>query len=439
MGVHLERALMLYEQSRFDLAEREVRTDLEGEPENATAHALLALCQAERGEVREATWSAQEAVTREPDLPFAHYALASVLQDRERLDEAQQSILEAIRLDPKNTNYLAQLASIRCDQGRWQDAMEATEQGLRLDPEHIACINLRALALNKLGRAAESRAAIESALARDPLNAVTHANLGWACLQKGEADKALEHFREALRLDSEFAMARHGIVECLKTRYAVYRFLLRFMLWMAGLSKPWQWGIILGGAAAYLILLFILLFTVDLDDSSWWGRLIWPLLISYLAFGVMTWIADPLFNLLLRFDRFGRLALSSGQRTASTWVGACLAFAFIFMMAALFTGSHALWAASALSGLLVIPITGVFNCPPGPSRRLMVYYTLAIILCGVVGILLLPAMPAEREDVNLAFVLRMILALFFLGAGVLATFLSGGLVLMLLNRNPRNR
>jgi tetratricopeptide (TPR) repeat protein len=420
MGVHLERALLLYEQSRFDLAEREVRLDLQVEPENGTAHALLALCQAERGETREATWSAQEAVTREPDLSFAHYALASVLQDRERLDEAQQSILEAIRLDPKNTNYLAQLASIRCDQGRWQDAMEATEQGLRLDPGHIACINLRALALNKLGRAAESRAAIESALARDPLNAVTHANLGWACLQKGDVDKAQEHFREALRLDSEFAMARHGIVECLKTRYTVYRVLLRFMLWMASLSKPWQWGIILGGAAAYLTLLV----AVEFEERPWWGRLIWPLLISYLAFGVLTWIADPLFNLLLRFDRFGRLALSAGQRSASTWVGVCLAVAFPFLIIGLFTGAPAAWAAAALFGLLAIPLTGVFNCSPGRPRRIMIGYTAAVAVFGVTGLLLL-AGTAQGGHL-------------LLGIGVLAAFLSGGLVLFLLHRYRRD-
>jgi tetratricopeptide (TPR) repeat protein len=432
MGFHLERALMLYEHSRFDLAEREVRMDLEADPSNATAHALLALCQAERGEIREATWSAQEAVTREPDLSFAHYALASVMQDRERLDEAQQSILEAIRLDPKNTNYLAQLASVRCDQGRWQEALEATEQGLRLDPEHVACINLRALALNKLGRAAESRAAIESALARDPLNAVTHANLGWACLQKGDAAKAQEHFREALRLDSEFAMARHGIVECLKTRYAIYRILLRFMLWMAGLSKPWQWGIILGGAAAYLILLFVMEWN---EEGSWWARLIWPLLIAYLAFGVLTWIADPLFNLLLRLDRFGRLALSPAQRTASSWVGVCLAVALTSLLVALLSGAHVAWAAAALSGILVVPITGVFNCPPGPSRRIMVHYTMGIVSCGAIGIFLLSTIPIAGEDLKETGN-RPVWALIFLGISVLAAFLSGGLVLMLLSRRP---
>src|SRR5262249_14900522 len=310
MGVHLERALVLYEQSRFDLAEQEVRRDLEIEPDNATAHALLGLCLAERGQNREAMWAAQEAVASEPDLSFAHYALASVMQDRERLDEAEQSILEAIRLDPKNTNYLAQLASIRCDQGRWQDALDVTEQALRIDPEHIASINLRALALNKFGRAAEARAAIESALIRDPLNAVTHANQGWACLQRGDVTHALEHFREALRLDAEFAMARHGIVECLKTRYIIYRLLLRFMLWMAGLSKRAQWGLLLGGAVGYLGLLYV--------KGEWpaYAPIIWPVLIIYLLFGVLTWIADPLFNLLLRLDPSGRLALTPAQLAA---------------------------------------------------------------------------------------------------------------------------
>jgi tetratricopeptide (TPR) repeat protein len=430
MGVHLERALMLYEQSRFDLAEQEVRMDLEGEPGNGTAHALLALCQAERGLIREATWSAQEAVTREPDLPFAHYALASVMQDRERLDEAQQSILEAIRLDPKNTNYLAQLASIRCDQGRWQDALESTEQGLRLDPEHIACINLRALALNKLGRATESRAAIESALARDPLNAVTHANLGWACLQKGDATKAQEHFREALRLDSEFAMARHGLVECLKTRYVVYRILLRFMLWMAGLSKRWQWIIILGGAIAYLVLLIL----VNVESEM--APVIWPVLLAYLAFGVLTWIADPLFNLLLRLDSYGRLALSPTQRTASSWVGVCLAVALIGLIVALISWSHTVWAMTAICGLLVLPITGVFNCPPGPTRRNMVYYTLAIIVSGAIGALLLPPASAEKGGSTDRQAIWSFLSFLLLSVSVLGAFLSGGVVLLLLSRRP---
>jgi len=43
---------------------------------------------------------------------------------------------------------------------------------------------------------------------------------------------------------------------------------------------------------------------------------IYGLLVAYMAFALLTWLADPLFNLLLRFSRFGRLAFpaTSGMR-----------------------------------------------------------------------------------------------------------------------------
>jgi hypothetical protein len=357
-------------------------------------------------------------------LPFAHYALASILQDRERFEEARLAILEAIRLDPKHTNYLAQLASICCDEGRWHEALEAAEQGLRVDPENITCINLRALALNKLGRAAEARAAIETALARDPLNAVTHANQGWAYLQKGDSARALEHFREALRLDAEFAMARHGIVECLKTRYLVYRLLLRFILWMAGLSKPWQWLMILGSAVAYLVLLYAV------EEGSPYKRFIWPVLIGYVMFGILAWIADPLFNLLLRLDHFGRLALTPAQVTASNCVGLCLAGTLLGLATASIPGWPHPWLTAAMFGLLVIPVTAIFNCPPGWRRQTMAAYTLAIVLAGVLGLLFLAGRPTgERQPWNPAWL--------FVDIFAVGVFLSGGVNLLLITVRSR--
>ncbi len=47
-----------------------------------------------------------------------------------------------------------------------------------------------------------------SALANDPENALTHANQGWALLHRGDHERALEHFREALRIDPELEWAR---------------------------------------------------------------------------------------------------------------------------------------------------------------------------------------------------------------------------------------
>ena len=73
MNSNLERALMLYQQSRHELAENELRQSLASEPQSAYAHALLALCLAQRENFQEATNEAQQAIHLEPDFPFAHF------------------------------------------------------------------------------------------------------------------------------------------------------------------------------------------------------------------------------------------------------------------------------------------------------------------------------------------------------------------------------
>src|SRR5262249_29946498 len=251
MGVNFERAQLLFEQSRYESCERALRQELADEPDNPMAHALLGLCLAAMH--REgALESAREAIRQGPGLASPPYALADILHDREDLSGAGDAIREAIGLDPMMPNYHALQAGIEFKQGHWAEALAAAERGLAIDAEHVGCTNMRALALVKLRRTKEAGQAFESALARDPDNAVTHANQGWALLQEGEAGRALHHFREALRLDADFDMARQGVIEAFKARYLIYQLLLRFVLWMSRMSRRRQWTILVGGALGYL-------------------------------------------------------------------------------------------------------------------------------------------------------------------------------------------
>ena len=59
MNPNLERGLLLYQQSRHEQAETELRQALAAEPDHAYAHALLALCLAEREKFQEATSEAE--------------------------------------------------------------------------------------------------------------------------------------------------------------------------------------------------------------------------------------------------------------------------------------------------------------------------------------------------------------------------------------------
>ena len=363
---NLRRAQVLLEQSRPDLAERELRQGLAAEPNNPTSHALLALILAEGDRLTDATDEAQAAIRLAPDLPLAHMALSRVMHARGRLDEAEAAINEAIRLNPEQPDYLSRLAAIEFERRRWQAALSAAERALQLDPQHVTANNLRAMALVQLGRRDEAGQTIAAALARDPDNALTHANQGWALLHAGQAEPALEHFREALRLDPTLDWAREGVVEALKARHRLYGLLLRYFLWMSRLSPRAQWGVIIGAVVVTRLLPVIAPF--------------------YIAFAVLTWVADPLFNLLLRLDKFGRLALSAEQVRTSNWVGGCLLVALVTLVAGVATRNQGVMFGALAVAALALPIAATFRARRGWPRRAMAVYTTLVAAVVALGL-----------------------------------------------------
>jgi len=395
LNPNFERALLLYQQSRYEMAEAELRQALALEPGDAYAHSLLALCLAEREQFQDATGEAEQAIHLEPDFPFAHYAHARVLYSRNRLPEALTAIEEAIRLDSVDADYFSLLAGIHLQECRWQKALEAAELGLQFEPEHVACTNQRAIAMVKVGRKAEAGATIDAALAKNPENALTHANQGWTYLEKGKPKEALHHFREALRIDPTNEWARQGIVEALKARNFIYALMLRYFLWMSRFSSRGQWGIVLGAYFGNRILGAVASSNPNL------APFILPIRILYVCFALMTWMASPFFNLLLRMNRFGRLALSHEQTVASNWFGLCLLCAVLALAGCIiqdFKGAS--FVAMIVFGLLLLPVSAVFRCESGWPRNVMagIAILLALLGLGALG-LLITAGPDSSRDI----------------------------------------
>jgi tetratricopeptide (TPR) repeat protein len=454
MGDHFERAQVLFEQSRYELCERVLRQELAEQPGNPMAHALLGLCLAatHQGGALE---QVREAIQQAPDLAFAYYALADVLHDREDLDGAAEAIREALRLDPAMPNYHALQAGIAFKAGRWAEALAAAERGLAIDAGHVGCANLRALALINLRRPEEAGAAIASALARDPDHAVTHANQGWALLHRGDSAAALYHFREALRLDADFEAARQGVIEAFKARYLLYQLLLRFVLWMSRLSRQGQGAVFLAGVFGYV--------AIEVLGSVFSSLRIFtvPVQAVCVFFAVLIWIADPLFNLVLRLDPLGRAALTPEQVRASDRVGFCLLGAAAAALVWVFTRQEIALDAAGLLAALTLPAAGISDCPPGWRRLVLMTYTLVVLVAGVVGLTLLAArghavlsgvrelaltgakgelteaalreLPVEKQSELLAIRHGIVLAIL----PVIGAFLSPWLVLLLLPGKPR--
>jgi tetratricopeptide (TPR) repeat protein len=369
----VERGNLLYQTGRHELAEQEFLSALGQDPSDALAHAMLGLCMSRRKAYAEATYEVGQTIRLRPDWHFGYAAMAQVMRDRERPKEALTAISQAIQYDPFNSGHYSVQSYVLLSMQKWADALSAANRGLEVSPDDAECLNARAMALVKLGRRDEAGATIQGALHRNPENALTHANQGWALLHAGDHKQALVHFRVALRLEPEMAWSKSGLVEALKARNIIYRIMLRYFLLMSRLSRGAQWGVVIGGYLGYRGLKAV----ADTNPAA--GRFIWPLLIAYIVFALMTWLSRPLFNLMLRLDRFGKYALSRDQVMGANCVGLTLLTAIVLAATGFLTGSGLCLIAAALSGFLMVPISVIFSCTPGWPRLVMAGYVLVLV------------------------------------------------------------
>ena len=393
MTDHLTRTSLLISQGRFERAEEAVRRQLTEDPDHAYARALLALSLAGQEKYAGAEREARAAVELDPDSPYSHYVMAVVLIERNQPAAAVEAIQQAIRLDPEDADYFEVLADIHLDQRRWEAALAAADRGLEVDAEHVGCLNSRANALTHLGRKDEAHQVIAQALAEDPDNAQSHLTRGLTCLHTGEHVRALHHFRETLRIDPTMDDAREGMLEALRARHPIYRLILAYFLWMSKLSRRGGWAFVIGLYIVYRVIWS----TVRKNPEL--GPVLWPVLGIYLAFVFLSWTARPLFDLLLRLNRHGRMALTRRQIVASNWVGLCVLAAIAAVGAALVTRAQEGMFVALVCGLLVIPLSAVFRCTPGWPQTMMTICTALTAACGIAAMpLLFIAWRLEEDD-----------------------------------------
>jgi hypothetical protein len=155
------------------------------------------------------------------------------------------------------------------------------------------------------------------------------------------------------------------MVESLKARYFIYRLVLKYQFLMSRLSGRSQWFVLVG---LYLV-----------------ARILPFLFIPYLIFVFFSWTSDPLSNLMLRLNRYGRLLLTKEEIRASNLVGILLltATASLLLMALAVTAPLVITTVGCI--MLIIPVAGSFSIERPRPRKAMFIYT------GVMGALLVAA------------------------------------------------
>ena len=370
-----QRIWLLLQQGRTERAEEELRLYLADRPDSDWAHAHLALCLSYQERHQEAHHEAQAAVGLAPDNAFAHFVHSAVLTQANCLPEAEAAIREAIGLNQSSALFFGQLAKVQLRQQRWQVALTAAEQGLEIDPADDDCANLKSIALIRLGRRTEATDSLRGALERDPDDAWTHANLGWSLIEHGRYHEAMPHFREALRIEPNLEHARLGIITALKAQNVLYRPLLRYFLWAQKLSDRYAVALMIGAYVLYRFLLGLA------QQKPEWSLFIVPVLIAYALFAVSSWLGNPLFNLVLFTNRFGRLALSDDERRTSLLVAGSLTAALLFLIAAAWYPECLLSSIGML--LATLPLSKVFDAEPGRTRWMVAGLGLTVCVMAI--------------------------------------------------------
>lgn len=149
----------------------------------------------------------EAALEARPDLWHAWSAVTKQLRSCSRLDEALKQANELTRRFPLaagSWRVLGEICELRYD---WPGAITAYEQALLVNPNwsDVACDLSEAYEHG--GDRTAARRALEHALTRDPMDERLHGYLASLLWKLREKDAALEHLRQAVKLNPSYGWA----------------------------------------------------------------------------------------------------------------------------------------------------------------------------------------------------------------------------------------
>ena len=262
MGKHFDRSGVLFEQSRYELAEKELRLEIAQNPQSADAHALLAVCLINQKKkannfidsmqffVEHQRFSKEEfeliqyALSIDANNPWYHYILAMYWCRGGDLDRAKKQIEVAISLDPNSAQYFYTFACILFDVGNLKyNGMSAQTRGsieffrsyfirsylkpvfaplkksIALDPNSLPSLNLLTNLYVTTGRYQQALESSKTALAKEPNNANAQDLHGQILNGCGRYAEAIEYFQIALRIDPNYTQAKDNLLEAMRCNY----------------------------------------------------------------------------------------------------------------------------------------------------------------------------------------------------------------------------
>ncbi len=172
------------------------------------AHCNLGAAYSLKGLDREAIEELKIATRLRNEYPEAHNNLGILYKRKGMLDEAVGEYVEALKTNPYYADAHCNLGSALIDQGRLDEALSELEKAIRIRRNFALAHYNIAVVYFKKGQMDNAYNKLLEANQLDPKNADVHISLGVLYLNHlHDNKKALEHIREALRINPKHRQA----------------------------------------------------------------------------------------------------------------------------------------------------------------------------------------------------------------------------------------
>lgn len=375
---NLERGIQLFENGRYKQAISYFQTALSENVDDFTTKYYLANCLFQTDDLDNALNLTIELRNEQPNEASIYFLLSQIYLNKDNISEGEKNIDKAIELNPYEDNYFGQKSYISLSQKNFKEALHYANEGLKINAKSSFCLNARTTALTKLNRKSEAKSSIEFLLQDNPEDSHSHANVGWSCLEHNDTKKALTHFKEALIIDPNLEYAKSGMITAIKSKNKIYNLYLRYAFWMANKSDKNQWIFIIGLYIAYRI-------SVKLLSATGLTYLAIPLIILYLLFALGSWIMDPLSNMVLLLDKYGKYLLDKNEKLSGQIFFGLLTSSIIMFLLSLITGNNYFVIISLTFLATILPLTRGALIEKNRSRTINFAYGTIMILIAIFG------------------------------------------------------
>ena len=337
--LHCERAGLLIDQKRFDLALEELARVLAIDPNQSFVHNLIAFALTGLGRLDEAQAAAESAIRIDPENDSGFRMLGIVLMTKGKVKKAEEALKKSIEMYPDHALTWSMLAQCAGLEKNWKRVVELASHGLEIDANEGNCLYFLCLGKLMLGDQDEARRIAHHLLAQYPNVSNTHILHGIVSMRNLDIEDSSEFFKQSLHLDPNNSVGRFHTLYAQKFKNRLHMLILMTRYMLLKLFRNMLCTVAIFLAAAYWLVFVVGTTNHFINHFQAWVGIAGLTLIALLQ------MENPFFLTLNRLHRNNRHLLDLPQIMQSN------IFLWVFGSGALATGvalAYKFWAVAWL-------------------------------------------------------------------------------------------